>query len=131
MITDDDGPYVPGEDSCSWIIRPIGPGASRIFLVISKLELGGLDSTDYEQLQIEVCQDMECSNPVHIPGSPFDQNSDYFSNVSPCAFESWMDPSRDFLFQAVLLNSLSSLIAHDWSYLDVACAHMHSDNRDS
>ena len=71
-ISDNDGPYTPGEDDCSWIIAPTG--ASRIHLVISKLELGGLDGKDHEELQIAVCRDIECRNPVDILGSPFTEN---------------------------------------------------------
>lgn len=101
-ISDGDGPYIPGEDDCSWIIAPTG--ARSIHLVISKLELGGLDSSDNEELRIVVCKDMECINPVDIAGSPFDQNSDYFSVLHPCTMESrWMYPSSDPMYQ-VLVN---------------------------
>jgi hypothetical protein len=107
-ITDDDGMYIPGEDGCSWILAPVG--ARRIHLVISKLELGGLDGNDNEGLQIVVCKDMECSNPTDIPGSPFNQNSDYFSGLFGCSLlDSWMYPSQEPIYQVFLLYFLSTL----------------------
>lgn len=96
-ITDDDGPYIPGEDDCSWIIAPTG--ASRIHLTISKLELGGLDGYDIEELQIVVCQDIECSHPMHIDGSPFNANSPLFL----CNYMQvpWVYPSYDSNYQVM------------------------------
>jgi hypothetical protein len=82
IISDNDGPYLPGEDDCSWMIAPTG--ASRIYLTITKLELGGMDGNAREELRIEVCQDFECRNPVDVAGSPFDQNSDYFAQQHMC-----------------------------------------------
>jgi hypothetical protein len=81
-ISDNDGPYIPGEDDCSWIIAPTG--ATRIHLVISKLQLGGLEGKDHEELQIAVCQDIHCRNPVDIQvqRSPF--NEKRVSQLTTC-----------------------------------------------
>ncbi len=110
-ITDDDGPYIPGEVDCSWIIAPTG--ASRIHLIISKLELGGLDGHDHEELQIAVCQDIECGNPVHIPGSPFDEHSEYFNQVYTCLDHNrlWLNSFKTPTFQ--VLHFLPTLLSFE------------------
>ncbi len=76
-ITDGDGSYVPGVDDCTWLIAPTN--ATKIQLIFSKLELGGSGGRDREILEIALCDDLECSQPRDIPGSPFDKDSQSFA----------------------------------------------------
>lgn len=73
MISDGDGPYFPGVSDCTWIIAPTG--ASTLYLTLSSLVLGGAGGDEDDQLEISVCEDINCLSPINIPGSPFSQSS--------------------------------------------------------
>lgn len=74
-VTDGDRTYVPWDD-CTWLIAP--KEGSKIQITFSKLELGGIAGNDHETLEVMVCQDLACQNPVHVSGSPYDEGSNYF-----------------------------------------------------
>ena len=73
VVTDGDGPYIPGIDDCTWIIAP--DGASTIYLTFSTLILGGAGGNDPETLELASCNDIACTSPIIILGSPYAQTS--------------------------------------------------------
>ena len=83
MISDGDGPYIPGVSDCTWFIAP--PGATTLYLTFSSLVLGGADGLDPDQLQISVCKDLECLEPVDVVGSPFSKMDDHLKRYDLCA----------------------------------------------
>ena len=70
MVSDGDGPFIPGIDDCVWIIAP--PGADRIHLNFLFFDMSP-DYT-YNNVNIDVCDDLACSNPTKLQGSPFQMN---------------------------------------------------------
>jgi hypothetical protein len=103
-LTDGDRTYAPWDD-CTWFIAP--QGASKVQLTFSKLELGGIAGNDHETLEVVVCEDLACRNPVHAPGSPYDEQSNYFNQPNiPCDYMTMMGDQNTVGYEPNYLTKL-------------------------
>ena len=68
IISDGDGKYLAGSQSCQWTIAP--PGASNINLQFTFFDM----SPDYiyNQVYIDICHDVACTESIAFPNSPFE-----------------------------------------------------------